>query len=48
MKKLIMLMTVVMLALSLGACATKTASQKKVPIKCPACGYEGLDYIYQP
>ena len=44
MKKLITLVIVMMLALSLAACATK--GQK--PVKCPACGYEGLDYIYQP
>ncbi|MDO3377251.1 hypothetical protein [Geoalkalibacter halelectricus] len=47
MKKLILLMIAAMLALSLSACAVKT-EQAKVPIKCPACGYEGLDYIYQP
>ncbi|WP_305045576.1 hypothetical protein [Geoalkalibacter sp.] len=47
MKKLILLMVTAMLALSLGACAGKP-QQTKVPIKCPACGYQGLDYIYQP
>lgn len=47
MKKLIILMAVALLVLSLAACAVKTP-QTKVPIKCPACGYEGLDYIYQP
>ncbi len=48
MKKLILLMTVVIMAMSLAACATKTQERKKMPIKCPACGYEGLDYIYNP
>lgn len=47
MKKLIALAIVMMLALSLAACATKGQKQTK-PVKCPACGYEGLDYIYQP
>jgi len=46
MKKLISLLIVAMLAFSLAACASK--GQKKALIKCPACGYEGLDYIYQP
>lgn len=47
MKKLNALLIVMVLTLALNACVTK--SQKPTnPIKCPACGYEGLDYIYQP
>ncbi len=46
MKKLISLLIVAILALSLGACAIK--DQKRQKLKCPACGYEGLDYIYNP
>lgn len=47
MKKLFSLTVALMLAFSLAACA---GMEKKAtnPIKCPACGYVGLDYIYQP
>jgi uncharacterized lipoprotein YehR (DUF1307 family) len=47
MKKLTSLIFMMILALSLTACAGMKEKQAK-PIKCPACGYEGLDYIYQP
>jgi len=39
MKRLIALSTVVLLALSLVACAG-TTGPKEVKVKCPACGYE--------
>ncbi|SDM79081.1 hypothetical protein SAMN05660860_03163 [Geoalkalibacter ferrihydriticus] len=48
MKKLILLMVAAMLVFSLSACATPKDQQERVPVKCPACGYEGLDFIYQP
>lgn len=48
MKKFLLLMAMVILGFSLTACATKTKPEKNGPIKCPACGYEGLDYIYKP
>lgn len=47
MKKLISLMAVSILALSLAACAG-TQQAQTVPIKCPACGYSGYDYVPQP
>ncbi|MBW2477371.1 MAG: hypothetical protein JRE16_12405 [Deltaproteobacteria bacterium] len=47
MKKLFSLIVITALALSLAACAATSQKQTK-PIKCPACGYEGLDYIYNP
>lgn len=47
MKKLTSLIIASILALSLTACASMEQKQTH-PIKCPACGYTGLDYIYQP
>ncbi len=38
MKKVLILLTTVILAVSLSACAGKTGETAKV--KCPACGYE--------
>lgn len=38
MKKLMILLTTIILAASLSACATTNGSGTKV--KCPACGYE--------
>lgn len=38
MKKLLVLLTAVLLTVSLSACATTGAKGTKV--KCPACGYE--------
>lgn len=48
MKKILLLLAMVILGLSLAACAAKAKPEKKEPIRCPACGYEGLDYIYKP
>ena len=39
MKKLVSVALVIMMALSLAACAGK-AGDEKVRVKCPACGYE--------
>ena len=47
MKKLSSFIIASILALSLTACAGMEQRQTD-PIKCPACGYTGLDYIYQP
>ncbi|HKL24712.1 MAG TPA: hypothetical protein VJ910_00625 [Desulfuromonadales bacterium] len=38
MKKMLILLSTVLLALSLTACATTSGGGGKV--KCPACGYE--------
>ncbi len=38
MKKLLILLTTLVLAVSLSACATTNGKTAKV--KCPACGYE--------
>lgn len=38
MKKLMILLTTIILAASLSACATTSSPGTKV--KCPACGYE--------
>lgn len=46
MKKLMTLAIVAILAFSVGACAVK--KEETMKLKCPACGYEGLDFIYQP
>jgi hypothetical protein len=45
MKKLVSLLMMVLLALSLTACAT--GGKDKVRTKCPACGYE-FDAPTQP
>ena len=46
MKKPISLIIVAILVFSLGACAAK--EKQKQELKCPSCGYQGLDFIYQP
>jgi len=40
MKKLAILLTAGLLALSLAGCATHSGEMGMTKVKCPACGYE--------
>ena len=44
MKKMVLSALVLVMALSMAACAS-TAGDKKMQVKCPACGYEFLTPI---